>query len=115
MEIIVLKEIDGLAQNFLEAPRTLMENSTLEILYDYETNSGEYSEKSILFDGVEDYKHVDESNLTVDMIKAYNSIAEVIDSTWLSNGLKSLGCKHYIIYFDGYGAYEIIAKAYSLE
>lgn len=46
MEIIVLKEIDGLAQNFLEAPRTLMENSTLEILYDYEQIPGNIAKKA---------------------------------------------------------------------
>lgn len=115
MEIVILKEIDGLAQNFLEAPRTLMKNSTLEILYDYEMDSGDYSEKRIIFDGVEDYRHVEESNLIADMIKAYNSVAEVIDSNWLSNELISRGYKHYIIYFDEYGAYEAIAKTYRLE
>lgn len=115
MEIVVLKEIEGLAQNFLEAPRTLTKDSSLEIIYDYEMESGNYGEKSITFDGVEDYRHVDESNLVADMIKAYNSIAEVIDSSWLSNELISRGYKHYIIYFDEYGAYEVLAKTYRLE
>jgi hypothetical protein len=74
--------------------------------------SGQYGERSIYFDGVNDYRHVVESHVTLDMLKAYNSVAQVVDSEWISNEMRSRGLKHYMIYFDEYGAYEIIANEF---
>jgi hypothetical protein len=114
MEIIVLSKIDGLAQNFLDAPRVNIKNFELEIVYDFEMDSGEYGEKVVTFHDVQDYRHTEEKNVTVDMIKAYNSIGEVTDSNWISAEKISQGYNHYIIYFDEYGAYEIVAKGFQV-
>jgi hypothetical protein len=112
MEIIKIKNINELAQNFLKAHRVLENNNVLSITYDYEKGSGEYGEKSIYIKDTKGYRHVVESNITVDMINAYNSIGVVVDSDWISNELQFQDYKHYIIYFDEYGAYEIIAKEF---
>lgn len=112
MEIYILKKINELAQDFLKSPRVMEKNDGLLLTYDYEMDTGEYSEKSIYFENMKGYRHVSESNIKVDMIKAYNAIGEVVDSEWLSNELRSQSFKHYIIYFDEYGAYEIIAKEF---
>jgi hypothetical protein len=114
MNVIVLINIEGLAQNFLKAPRVSRNSTSLSIVYDYEMDSGAYGEKNISFEDVKDYRQVVESSVTPDMMKAYNSIGEVADSSWLDHEMKSQGYKHYIIYFDEYGAYEILAKKFQL-
>ena len=115
MKILVLAKIDELAQDFLKAPRIEKRNETrLGLTIDYEVDSGEYSEKSIWFDGVRNFKHTPESKVTADMVHAYNSICEVVDSDWVEDKLRKQGHKHYIIYFDGFGAFEINATSFQL-
>ena len=112
MEIRKLLTIHDLAQNFLKAPRINNNEFGLSITYDYEMESGEYGEKTIFFEDVKDYRYTSESDVTKDILNAYNAISEVVNSTWLSRETLGKGYKHYIIYFDEYGAYEIIAKSY---
>lgn len=107
-----LLEIKELAQDFLRSPRVTKINDKLSITYDYELDSGDYSEKSIVFINVYDYRHIIEINVTPNMIEAYNSICEVVDSTWECNEMNLRDLHHYNIYFDGFGAYEILAESY---
>ena len=114
MKIKKLMHINELAQDFLKSPRISRNGDRLYITYDYEMDSGKYSEKSICFENVKNYRHVSEQNTTADMIEAYNSIGEVVDSDWIGHELLSQGFKHYIIYFDDYGTQEIIADNFRL-
>lgn len=115
MEFIKLFEIEELAQDFLRSPRVSKNNDELSITYDYELDTGDYGEKSIIFINVCGYHHVDENNVTTDMIEAYNSICEVLESTWKCNEMNLRDLHHYIIYFDGYGGYEVLAKGYHIQ
>ena len=114
MNIKKLIHIEGLAQNFLKAPRVVENGSVLYVLYDFEMDTGEYTEKSISFEGVKGYRHTEESRVSPEMIETYNSIAEVVNSEWITYEMVSQGCKHYLIYFDDYGAYEVIAKSFRI-
>lgn len=115
MDILKLVDIKDLAQNFLRAPRISKIDDGLFITYDYEMDTGEYGEKSIIFENALDFRHISESDITPDMIKAYNSIGVVVNSDWINDRLIAETHKHYIIYFDEYGAYEIIAKNFKLS
>lgn len=112
VNILKLNDIKELAQNFLNSPRIEKNDSGLYLIYDYEKDDGEYSEKTIFFKNVKGFRQILENNITVDMIKAYNSVAVVIDSEWLTDEMYLQGFKHFIIYFEEYGAYEIIAKEF---
>lgn len=106
------KFIKELAQDFLKPPRVFHEANILSIIIDYETEKGTYSEKKIEFFDVADYRHIPEENTEPEVMEAYNYICLVIDSEWLIEKNISNRYKHYMIYFDEYGTYEIIAKKY---
>lgn len=113
MDMIKVATIQGLAQDFLKAPRITRKDSEIIITYDYEMESGEYSERNLYLEDVKDYRHIEENNTTAEIIEAsYNSIARVIDSNWLNQNLSLKDYSHFIIYFDEYGAYEFIAKGF---
>ena len=112
MKIEKLIEIDGLAQNFLKAPRISIIETGLNLTYDFESTTGEYIERNIFFKNAKDYRHIKEKDVITDMIKVYNSIGIVKNSEWLDEELKLQDYKHYIIYFDEYGVYEILAKEF---
>jgi hypothetical protein len=110
IKVLVIKE---LAQDFLKPPRVTTINHELKITYDYEMDSGEYGEKCIFFEDLYDFRHTHENSVTPEMIDAaYNSIARITNSSWLNDNLIKNGYSHFLIYFDDFGAFEIIAKNY---
>ncbi len=112
MIIRKLEFIKELAQNFLNSPRIILEANYLAIILDYETNEGTYSEKKIVFFDVVDYRHISEENIKPEVIEAYNYVCLVSDSEWLREKYIPKKFKHFLIYFDEYGTYEVIAKKY---
>lgn len=112
MEIRKIQIIYELAQEFMDAPRLISEEGNVILLIDYEKEKGGYSKKGIKFIDVKKYWHTPRKLVTIDMIKAYNIIAEVVDTEIISKVEKEEGYKHYLIYFDEIGAYEFIAKEY---
>lgn len=112
MIIQKLELIKELAQDFLESPRITFEGNILTIVIDYETEDGIYSEKKIIFYGSVENRHISEENIKPEVIEASNYICLVLDSEWLREKNISHKFKHFIIYFEEYGFYEIIAKRY---
>ncbi len=112
--MIICKQelIKELAQDFLESPRISLEADRLTLIIDYETDQGTYGEKKIVFFDVVKYRHISEENIKPETIEAYNYICLVLDSEWLIEKNISNKYKHFMIYFDEYGIYEIIAKKY---
>ena len=115
MEISKVFDIQELAQEFMHSPKVEMSGKNAVLMYDYETESGDYKWTGITFLGVLDYWHTSESNVSEYMLEAYNALTVVKDSNWMDNS-KFVSCiqiedkeiNHYLIYFDGYGAYEFI-------
>lgn len=113
MEITNVFEIHELAQEFMENPKIKNKGNNSVLMYDYETESGEYGWTGITFLNTIKYRHVKEANVKDYMIKAYNRVVEIKDSNWENefssiNGGKD-NVKHYMVYFDGYGAYEFLS------
>lgn len=108
MEVIKLFNIDELAQDFIQPPRVKSKEDITILIFDYEMENGEYGEKGIYFKNVIKQKHTPENKVEGYMIKAYNSVGEVKDSSWLKENELYNEYKHYIAYFDGFGAYEFI-------
>jgi hypothetical protein len=50
------------------------------LMYDYETDSGEYEWTGITFEDTLEYKHTSEKEINVYLVNAYNSVVEVKNS-----------------------------------
>ena len=108
LEVIFL--IKELAQEFMEAPRIIPLENHMILAYDYESETGEYFWKGILFHEVIAWCHIKESEITEYVVGSYNSISIVKDSIWKKECDAKSTSKHYLIFFDGYGTYEFLAQ-----
>lgn len=116
MDIIKLYEIKELAQEFMHPPKIERRGDDSVLMYDYETDTGEYEWTGITFKNTVKSKHTKDKEISEYMVKAYNSVVEVKNSAWTnqttftnkSSDLNDM-YKHYLVYFDGYGAYEFIS------
>jgi hypothetical protein len=112
MEIIKLHNIKELAQEFMHSPKVERKGSNVVLLYDYETETGEYEWTGITFLNTIDHKYTSDEKISEYMVKAYNAIAEVIDLNWMNKEMLDKAYKHYLVYFDGYGAYEFTSTGF---
>jgi hypothetical protein len=118
LEIVKVCSIIPLAQDFMKRPVIMKMNGAEMLVFDYESDTGEYKLTGITFKDVITSRHTRQSQLELYMLEAYNAVAIVKDSVWLSSFKETLEGKdfnHYLIYFDGYGAYEFIAKDFTVE
>lgn len=113
-----LFDIKELAQEFMNAPKIEQNGEDVVLKYDYETDSGEYEWTGITFLNTIKYRHTKDSNISEYMMKAYNAVAELKDSVWINEVIPNsnkentdIQFKHYLVYFDGYGAYEFISAS----
>ncbi|NTV90909.1 MAG: hypothetical protein HGA22_11225 [Clostridiales bacterium] len=118
MDIIIKKvfHIKELAQEFNHLPIVEKKENDYLIKFDYESENGEYRWKGIAFKRAVEFKHTKEKETPVYMLEAYNAVAIVEKSKWIDECvMKNIIPKgkeyiHYLIYFDGCGAYEFIAQ-----
>lgn len=103
-------KIKDLAQDFMKPPRFEKVLDSMNLYYDFETEDGSYGEKIIHFKGVKAFRYTLEEELCEFPIGASNSIGLVEDSEWLKRKSLEGIVKHFIIYFDGFGMYEFLAK-----
>ena len=111
MDIIKKFDIKELAQDFMQPPKIERRDKDSILIFDYETDTGEYKWTGITFKDTIDEKYTKEKDVGEYMVKAYNSVVEVKNSDWISQTIaQDSNYKHYLVYFDGYGAYEFICK-----
>ena len=106
-----------------EGPIITHRPGTVEVRYDYEDATGTVW-KVLSFSGVIATRFTPDESVLRYMIRAYSSIAVVRDSDWwlelygrtvgrseqMPNGLH-----HYVVYFDHYGCFEVLATNYDVE
>lgn len=108
-------EIKELAQEFSEQPKIKIQGRDVILSYDFEQEDGEYGWKNIIFVDTISYKISKMSCVSEEAIKSYNSVSEVLQSSWLKEvkdnyrGSQPFKYKHFLIFFDDYGTYEFIA------
>jgi hypothetical protein len=111
MDIIKMFDIKELAQNFMHSPKIEKRDKDSILMFDYETDTGEYKWTGITFKDTIDIRCTKEKDVSEYMVRAYNSVVEVKNSNWINHiNVKEGNYKHYLVYFDGYGAYEFICK-----
>ncbi len=117
MEVEKVLEIDELAQEFMEPPKVEKRGKDLVLMFDYELELGGYQWTGITFKNVVQYRHTPDNMINVDIVKAYNAVGIVKESNWLKeeNFDKFDGkiYKHFLIYFDGFGAYEFLCTDFT--
>lgn len=111
MEIKKIFDIEHLAQDFMEPPVVKKNGTDAILLFDYESDTGGYKTTGITFCDTIEYRHTKEEAIKEYMIKAYNAVVEVINSNWVSKiKVKDSQYKHYLVYFDGFGAFEFLSR-----
>ncbi len=98
-------------------PEATLTEATLTVRYDFENASGTYEWTSFQFQGVSAFEFLREELCRPDQFKALDKLLEVGDSPWLrelrESRVPSAGdARHYRIYFDEYGCYEVLASAF---
>jgi hypothetical protein len=109
-EVYIIKE---LAQEFVRDPKIETVDNNAKLIYEYDGECGETETKGITFQDVLASKYTPQSGIELYMVEAYNAVSVVDDSPWLTEfgvGIAEQGYKHFIVYFDDFGAYEFLAK-----
>lgn len=121
MRMQKIYDIKELAQEFSEQPQIKIQGKDVILSYDFEQEDGEYEWKNITFVETISYKISKMSCVSEEALKSYNSVSEVLQSSWLEEikycfrGSQPFEYKHYLIFFDDYGTYEFIAKNLNVD
>jgi hypothetical protein len=105
------------SQLFRQGPHATVYRRTVIIKYDCLNSNDEYRWASITFTGVHGFSFTRDYSCTPDQIKAYDKIVEITSSAWAEEltarwpkAIPIKPLKHYRIYFDSVGCYEIAAE-----
>lgn len=114
MKFDIVFQIEELAQNFTAAPQVYFTKKNLFIKYDYENEEGIYDWTGLTFIDAICYKMTRSDCLSVKMISAYNTLININESIWIQDVInpsrqKSTDYNHYMILFEDYGCYEVVA------
>lgn len=104
------------SQEFSRAPELVRCAHGIELVYDMETAGGDYVSCRVSFRGVLAYRYTSWLAFQAWMAQAYDSLCDLGDTPWLSEvksfyrGDHSEQYRHYGVFFDEHGFYEIVAK-----
>lgn len=110
MEVIKVYSIDELSQEFMQSPKVEQRGADCFLMFDFETDTGEYQWTGVTFKDVVEWRITPDSAISEYMVAAYNAVAIVESSEWLMGAYcgKQNSYSHFLVYFDGFGAYEFI-------
>jgi hypothetical protein len=103
------------SQEFERGPELTQRRGDAALRLDYETESGLYELLVVQFTGVEAIRFTAWRYCSPDQIHAYDRLQEVSASEWI-RGSPDLpgGIKHFRIFFDESGCYELLATGFSI-
>lgn len=104
-----------------EGPVVSMQPGMLTIRYDAETNTGRLW-TTLRFAGAVALRVTPEPAVSTLMTKAYSKVGAVTGSQWLasmidarSDGLLPDTLRHFVVFFDHYGAVETLARSCEVQ
>lgn len=101
-----------LSQECEERPRLLERPNALQIEYDFRTSDGEHRWEAIEFVGVAAFSLTGFEHCSEEHALAFDRLVEVQHSRWLSSlNLRAEGTRHFRIFFDDFGCYDVAAKS----
>ena len=103
------------SQEFLNGPQLIHTVTGVRLRLDYETETGEYAWKSLSFKPIYAVRFTTQLSCTPDQLHAYDKLVAVDPAEWLStmSGIPD-DCKHYRVFFDDVGCYDIAAKSFEV-
>ncbi|WP_445148360.1 hypothetical protein [Baekduia sp. Peel2402] len=106
-----------MSQNFVDGPVVSFAPRDLRIRYELETDSGSVEWEEMGFPAVDAFVFTAIEAVTSDQVDAYDTVVEVLDSPWLARVLADrrhprAGLRHFRIFFDEYGAFDVLAEAF---
>lgn len=110
-------ELPCKSQEFQASPSLIQRGDRLELVYDYETESGQYQHATITFRGVEAFFFTSFESCSPDQVAAYDRVVAIRASEWLKQlrsrrAIEESLARHYRIFFDDVGCYEVIASEF---
>lgn len=104
------------SQEFERGPELIQRRGDASLRLDYETESGLYEWMVVYFTGVQAIRFTAWRYCSPDQIHAYDRLQEVNASEWM-RATPDLpgGIKHFRIFFDEVGCYELLAAGFAAE
>jgi hypothetical protein len=114
MSATTVWQLPCMSQEFDQGPKIRQEaGDELIISYDFEQETGTYGWEEMTFIGVAAFSFTAAPYCSEEQVGAYDKLQELGESEWiarLSNSPPAL--RHYRIYFDDIGCYEVLARAF---
>ena len=83
------------------------------IKYDFELDTGDYAWEELIFVGTVAFRFTESRHCTSDQVAAYDRLQDLGRTDWLTAIRQPPGdVRHYRIYFDDIGCYEVLAAAF---
>lgn len=114
MSATTVWKLPCMSQEFDQGPRIRQEaGDQLVIAYDFEQESGTYGWEELIFTGVVAFSFTAARHCSEEQISAYDKLQDLAESNWIAGTVDTPpGLRHYRIYFDDVGCYEILATAF---
>jgi hypothetical protein len=119
---ITLLDLPCKSQEFEQGPQVILSRRTVTLKCDYETPTGEYAWLILVFSGVHGFSFTRDYSCKSSQFDAYDKLVEVQSSSWVQMLLDRRPkqvpispVKHYRIYFDNIGCYEIAAEKFDIH
>jgi hypothetical protein len=114
MTITTVWEMPHPSREFVHGPQIRHGRlDKLVIAYDFEQRRGGYAWEELAFSKVLAFSFTDHRYCSVGQIDAYDRLQEIVGSEWTARLREPPeGIKHYRIYFDEIGCYEVLATGF---
>lgn len=104
------------SQEFERGPVFTLAGGRALLEYDYETTDGTYAWAAILFERVSGVRFTPHELCTAAQISRYDRLVLIPNSPWPGASRdEPTGPKHYAIYFDEIGCFEIAARSFTVD
>ena len=101
------------SQEFNEGPIIRPSSGQITIAYDFETETGDYAWEEVTFTGVAAFRFTAARYCTADQVSAYDNLQVIEESHWIDDlSDPPVDARHYRIYFDDVGCYEVLASGF---
>ena len=116
-EVTKVWDLPCKSQDFNQPPRLAHRGDELDLIYDCDSKNGEFHDAMITFRGVEAFSFTSFESCTIEQVAAYDKVVVLITSSWLKDlhsrrKVDETFARHYRIFFDEVGCYDVIASAF---
>lgn len=103
-----------MSQEFNEGPKLRQEpGDQVALAYDFEGETGDYAWEELTFTGVVGVLFTSSRHCSEDQVGAYDRLEDVQESAWSESVFDPPpGLRHFRIYFDDVGCYEVLATGF---